>query len=142
VLSPQKRKVRSIILVRRAGLELAEIRTIAADTSSRASLAYLQIMTGWWSETPVRFVPHAPHLDEMLKAADAAMLIGDPALFALEDRVAREKRTGEKLVYLDLAEEWTAAFRGTRVVSSISAGSYATQSRQPRQVRKEATVTG
>ncbi len=31
---------------------------------------------------------------------------------------------------------------GPRMVESVSAGPYATQSRQPRQVRKEATVTG
>jgi len=42
----------------------------------------------------------------MLVECDAAILIGDPALFALEDRQAREARTGEKLVYHDLSEEW------------------------------------
>jgi chorismate dehydratase len=42
----------------------------------------------------------------MLREADAALLIGDPALFALEDRKAREHRTGERLLYLDLAHEW------------------------------------
>ena len=42
----------------------------------------------------------------MLEAADAAILIGDPALYALDERQNREERTGEELIYLDLAEEW------------------------------------
>jgi len=42
----------------------------------------------------------------MLDHADAAILIGDPALMALEERANRYERTGEQLVYLDLAEEW------------------------------------
>ncbi len=44
----------------------------------------------------------------MLRVADAALLIGDPALLALENREARETRTGERLEYLDLAHEWRA----------------------------------
>ena len=103
-----KHKVRSILLVRRASQPLSEIKTVAADTSSRASLAYTQIMATWWSKSSVEFLPHAPDLDPMLNAADAALLIGDPALFALEDRHVREQRTGEELIYLDLAEEWIA----------------------------------
>src|SRR5579871_3725750 len=42
----------------------------------------------------------------MLYRADAAIIIGDPALLALEERANREERTGEELVYHDLAEEW------------------------------------
>jgi chorismate dehydratase len=45
-------------------------------------------------------------LDAMLDRADAAILIGDPALMALEERANRFERTGEELVYHDLAEEW------------------------------------
>jgi chorismate dehydratase len=102
------RKVRSILLVRRATQRLTAIKTIAADTASRASLAYAQVLfRQWWNPDAV-FLPHAPDLDPMLQLADAALLIGDPALFALEDRHAREKRTGEELVYHDLAAEWIA----------------------------------
>ena len=114
-----KRKVRSILLVRRATQSLAEIRTVAADTSSRASLAYTQILfRKWWHKdhkhpagtapASPSFIQHFPDLDPMLDSADAALLIGDPALFALEERQNREERTGEELVYLDLAEEWIA----------------------------------
>jgi chorismate dehydratase len=102
------RKVRSLLLVRRATQQLTAIRTVAADTSSRASLAYTEVMfRQWWNPDTV-FIPHAPDLDRMLATADAALLIGDPALFALEGRQARELRTGESLIYHDLAAEWIA----------------------------------
>jgi chorismate dehydratase len=45
-------------------------------------------------------------------------LIGDPALLALEDREAREARTGEPLLYLDLAHEWHS-FTGLPWVSAF-----------------------
>jgi chorismate dehydratase len=45
-------------------------------------------------------------LDAMLDRADAAIVIGDPALMALEERANRFERTREELVYHDLAEEW------------------------------------
>jgi len=101
-----KRKVRSILLVRRASQPLSEIRTVAADTSSRASLAYTQILfRKQWNPDAV-FLPHRPDLDPMLDSADAALLIGDPALFALEERQNYEERSGVNLIYHDVAEEW------------------------------------
>jgi chorismate dehydratase len=101
-----KRKVRSILLVRRASQPLKEIKTIAADTSSQASLAYTKIMFKRWWNSEATFLPHRPDLDPMLDIADAAMLIGDPALYALEERQNHEERTGQELIYHDLAEEW------------------------------------
>jgi chorismate dehydratase len=101
-----KRKVRSILLVRKASQPLTEIKTIAADTSSRSSLAYLQILFRKQWNPSATFVPHYPDLDPMLEAADAAMLIGDPALFALEERENLFARTGQELIYHDVAEEW------------------------------------
>jgi chorismate dehydratase len=106
-------RVRSILLVvRESGREsgIAAVKTVAADTSSRTSLAYAQILfCRYWkpgAASPVEFVQHPPNLDQMLQSADAALLIGDPALLALEDREARLQRTGERLEYLDLAHEW------------------------------------
>ncbi len=101
-----KGPIRSLLLVVRAATGLEGVRCIAADTSSRATLAYLEIMVRHYWRLPARFQPHLPDLDAMLAAADAALLIGDPALLALEDREAREQRTGERLIYLDLAAEW------------------------------------
>lgn len=112
-----RRKVRSILLVRRAGRPLGEIRTVAADTSSRSSLAYTQILFRKWWNPGVIFLPNPPDLDRMLEKADAAILIGDPALFALEERQNREERTGESLVYHDVAEEWIAHTGSTWVAA-------------------------
>jgi len=106
-------QVRSILLVVREG-GLGSVRTVAADTSSRTSLAYAQVLfKKYWGPdgvsdggSEVEFVPHPPGLDPMLQSADAALLIGDPALLALEDAEARQARTGERLQYLDLAHEW------------------------------------
>jgi chorismate dehydratase len=85
---------------------LRAVRTVAADTSSRTSCAYARILFDIFWKVPAVFVPHAPDLESMLAIADAALLIGDPALLALEDMHAREHRTGERLLYLDLAHEW------------------------------------
>jgi chorismate dehydratase len=99
-------RVRSIILVVRAQQGISGVRTVAADTSSRTSYAYTRILFEIFWKVAVEFVPRAPDLEAMLKVADAALLIGDPALLALEDKDARLERTGEQLLYLDLAHEW------------------------------------
>jgi chorismate dehydratase len=101
-----KGAIRSLLLVVRAKTGLEGVRSIAADTSSRATLAYVQVMARHFWRIPATFLPYAPNLDSMLAACDAALLIGDPALLALEDRAARRKRTGEELLYLDLGAEW------------------------------------
>jgi chorismate dehydratase len=101
-----KGDIRSLLLIHRASQGLDRIRSIASDTSSRATLAYVQIMARLFWKVPAQFVQHAPDLDAMLAACDAALLIGDPALLALEDCKAREQRRGEALVYLDLGAEW------------------------------------
>ena len=101
-----KGRIRSLLLVRRASQPIEAILTVAADTSSRATLAYTQILFHLWQNPAAEFIQHRPNLDSMLAEHDAAILIGDPALFALEDRQNREQRTGEKLIYHDLAEEW------------------------------------
>ncbi|RRA48842.1 hypothetical protein D1Y84_11650 [Acidipila sp. EB88] len=98
--------------------ELARIRTVALDTSSRTSALYTQVLfRRFWGHAPM-FVSRAPQLDAMLAGADAALLIGDPALHALRDRQARMERTGEHLRYLDLGHLWQVA-TGTRWVSAF-----------------------
>jgi chorismate dehydratase len=102
-----KARIRSIILVTREdGPESAN--TIALDTSSLTSAAYTEIMFRKYWNPEAKFVPHSPNLDAMLGAADAAMLIGDPALLALEDSQPRFDRTEETLLYYDLGYEWMA----------------------------------
>jgi chorismate dehydratase len=89
-----KSAVRSILLVSHKPIE--QVNTIAADTSSRSSIALARILCQklWGHERQLRNFP--PDLDSMLAACDAALLIGDPAL-----RIERSNY----FVY-DLAEEW------------------------------------
>lgn len=104
-----KGAIRSLLLVHRALGGRETIRTVAADTSSQATFAYVQVLFKKFWHLPVSFAPLPANLDAMLAACDAAILIGDPALMALEDRAAREQRTGEKLIYLDLGVAWYEA---------------------------------
>jgi chorismate dehydratase len=113
-----KGRVRSLLLVRRARQPLAELRAVAADSASRTTLAYARILFHKWNNPTVPFLPMAANLDSMLDLADAAILIGDPALLALEERENRLERTGEELVYHDLAEEWRAQ-TGLAFVSAV-----------------------
>ncbi len=100
--------VRSLLLVRRASRPLAEVRTVAADTASRTTIAYARLLFRMWGNAAAEFVPMPADLDTMLARADAAIVIGDPALFALEERANRTERAEEELVYHDLAHEWRA----------------------------------
>jgi chorismate dehydratase len=113
-----KGHVRSLLLVRRAGQPLTTLRTVAADTASRTTIAHARILFHQWGNRSIEFVPMPSDVDVMLERADAAIIIGDPALLALEERFNREERTGEELVYHDLAEEWRA-LTGLPFVSAV-----------------------
>jgi len=101
-----KGRVRSLLLIHRANQSPESLRSVAADVASRTTLAYARIMFHKWGNPEVPFLPLTANLDLMLDSADAAIVIGDPALLALEERFNRLERTGEELVYRDLAEEW------------------------------------
>lgn len=113
-----KGHVRSLLLVHRAGQSLADLRSVAADTASRTTIAYAHILFHKWGNAGIQFLPMAGDLDTMLERADAAILIGDPALLALEERYNRMERTGEELVYRDLAAEWNL-LTGLPFVSAV-----------------------
>jgi chorismate dehydratase len=113
-----KGRVRSLLLVRRANQPLESLRSVAADTASRTTVAYTRILFHKWKNPTVPFLPMAADLDSMLDKADAAIVIGDPALFALEERSNRFERTGEELVYHDLAHEWKT-LTGLPFVSAV-----------------------
>jgi chorismate dehydratase len=70
--------VRSILLVSKKALE--DVRTVAADISSRTSVALTQVLFTKFFGGPRQLTPHPPRLEEMLHNHDAALLIGDPAL--------------------------------------------------------------
>jgi chorismate dehydratase len=73
-----KKQVRSLLLV--AKKPIAEVRSIALDSSSRSTQALTRILCAdRWRISP-DFFEAAPDLEAMLQAADAALLIGDPAL--------------------------------------------------------------
>lgn len=113
-----KDRVRSLLLVRRAGQPIEAIRTVAADTASRTTIAYSRILFRMWNNPEAEFVPMTANLDSMLARAHAAIVIGDPALLALEEQANRFARTGEELVYHDLAHEWRT-LSGLPFVSAV-----------------------
>ena len=104
-------EVRSIqLIVKQEGEKgeasaLKSVRTIAADTASRSSLAYAEILFRKFLGSHPVFFPAPADPIAMLQQADAAILIGDPALLALEAREEIEAAVGQCL-WLDLAREW------------------------------------
>jgi len=73
-----KDHVRSILLICRKPIE--EVRTVAADTSSRTSVALAQVLLTKFYGGPRELIPHPPNLQAMLAEHDSALLIGDSAL--------------------------------------------------------------
>ena len=108
-------KVRSIQIVVRGAGGLAGVRTLAADTASRSSVAYAEVLFRRMVGVQPAFRPALADVESMLAGADAALLIGDPALKAIERRGELERAVGPCGWY-DVAElwgEWTGC-RGWR----------------------------
>ncbi len=78
--------VRSIQLVLRPGVSLEGVESVACDAASRSSAAYVRILLQQYYRCRPAFQEQAPQLEDMLKKSEAALLIGDPALLALEQR--------------------------------------------------------
>jgi predicted solute-binding protein len=76
-----------------------QVRSVALDTSSRTSAALVRILCRHAFDISPTFVPHEPALPAMLAKADAALLIGDPALFLDPAAFAVEK--------IDLGQVWS-----------------------------------
>jgi chorismate dehydratase len=89
-------EVRSVLLVSR--VPFGKIRTLALDESSRTSAVLVQVLLAERFGVRPAAVPFRPDLEAMLATADAALLIGDPAL--------RVDRNGYEVI--DLAAEWRA----------------------------------
>ena len=98
-------EVRSIQLIIKSQQTLDTVKTIAADTASRSSLAYAEILFRKFLHTRPTFLPATADPIAMLQHADAAILIGDPALLALEAREQIEATIGP-CQWIDLAREW------------------------------------
>ena len=89
-----KQAVRSILLV--SAKPMADIRTVALDSSSLTSAALARVLFEKYWGGAREFSSVSPDLDTMLSGNDAALLIGDPAL-----QVDRSR-----YYTWDLAEEW------------------------------------
>jgi chorismate dehydratase len=105
-------QVRSILLLVKnprglaADAALAHVHTVGADTASLSSVAYARILFQHFHHTRPDFIEQPADPLAMLASADAALLIGDPALLAREHRVEIEAATNTPLLWLDLAELW------------------------------------
>jgi len=98
-------RVRSIQLIVRGDRPLDQVKTVAADTASRSSLAYTHVLFQKFLGTSPEFLARPANPIAMLEAAEAALLIGDPALLALETRSQIEQQLGP-CQWFDLAHEW------------------------------------
>jgi len=77
---------------------LADVQSIAADTSSRTSTALLRVLCHEAMGIDPELVPMPPRPAEMLRRCDAALLIGDAALFLDHELLDVTK--------IDLGEHW------------------------------------
>lgn len=77
-----------------------QVRSIAADISSRTSNGLLRVLCYESFGVDAEFVPMPPRPAEMLARHDAALVIGDAALFFDAEAAGAAK--------IDLGEAWTA----------------------------------
>jgi chorismate dehydratase len=103
--------VRSILLL--SSKPFGEIRTLAADASSRTSVALARIILARRYGAEPRVISQPPDLDSMLAVADAALIIGDPALRIDPECIAHRA--------LDLGAAWTE-MTGLPMVFAVWAG--------------------
>jgi chorismate dehydratase len=92
---------------------IGEVESIALDTSSRTSVALLRVLCREAFGVEPELTPMPPDLTSMLKRCDAALVIGDPALYADADALGVAK--------VDLGEHWTQ-LTGLRFVWAFWAG--------------------
>jgi chorismate dehydratase len=71
-------RVRSLLILSRKPIE--QVRSVALDSSSRSTQALTRILAARHWKIDPEFFETEPDLSAMLGGADAAMLIGDPAL--------------------------------------------------------------
>jgi chorismate dehydratase len=79
---------------------VTDIRAVALDTSSRTSVALIKVLCARHFQITPAFVAAGPDLAAMMAVADAALLIGEPALLAAYQPLGLEK--------IDLGAAWKA----------------------------------
>jgi chorismate dehydratase len=72
-------RVRSVVVATR-NRELKDVRTVALDTSSRTSVALIHVIFREFLRIEPEWKQAEPDLQAMLSEADAALIIGDPAM--------------------------------------------------------------
>lgn len=92
--------------------EMRDVRSIALDTSSRTSVALTRVVCSRVFGIRPQLRDEGPDLEAMLAGSDAALLIGDPALFEpAGPRSLRAERTGQvrqvDVQKIDLGVVWT-----------------------------------
>jgi chorismate dehydratase len=90
-----------------------QVRSIAADTSSRTSIGLLRVLCSERFGIDPRVEPMHPDPQEMLARCDAALIIGDPALFLDHEAMG--------VLKVDLGEHWTG-LTGLPFVWAVWAG--------------------
>jgi chorismate dehydratase len=117
-----KKSVRSLLLISQKPIR--EVRRVALDKSSRSTQSLTRILCSKrWNISP-EFSEAEPNLPEMLQQADAALLIGDPALRVSLDAENSARRTASgdlacagasvgldsisNLFVYDIVEKWRA----------------------------------
>ena len=104
-----KSEAKSVLLISKVPVE--KIKTIAMDSSSRTSAALVRILMRKFYSRWIHVTQSLPRPVEMLKRADAALIIGDPAL----------AYDGQASHVYDLAAEWKK-FTGLPFVFALWVG--------------------
>lgn len=94
---------------------IADVRSIALDTSSCTSVALVSVLCAHLFRIRPRLEPQGPDLQHMLERCDAALIIGDNALF-LDPATVRPQ-----VEKIDLGEAW-ATLTGLPFVYAFWAG--------------------
>ena len=102
-------------------VEPRDIRTIAMDTSSRSSVALAIVLARRVFGASPEPVPMAPDVDAMLARADAALIIGDNALFLNPQSESAIRNPQSAIRKIDLGELWTES-TGLPFVYAVWAG--------------------
>jgi chorismate dehydratase len=101
--------VASVLLIYKSGIE--DIKSVALDTNSRTSIALLKILCREIYNISPDFIDMEPNIEKMMKKTDAALIIGDNALY-LENNGYHSR---------DLGADWTK-MTGYPFVYAIWAG--------------------
>ena len=86
---------------------IADVRSIAMDTSSRTSVALVRVLCARRFKIQPAIESRGPDLDDMLAHCDAALIIGDNALFLNPNGHGGDMPIGTAIETIDLGDAWT-----------------------------------